>query len=57
VLLTVQALSKVAKKQTEREGELTIKPLETSTPNPKSMIRETGGGGGAAHWECWGGGW
>jgi len=39
VLPTVQALREIARKQSEREGELTVKPLETRTPKPKIMIR------------------
>jgi len=45
VLLTLQALSEEAKRQAGREGQLTVRPLETRTPKPKIMIRETGGGG------------
>jgi len=49
VLLTVQALSEVVKTLAEREGELTMRPRETRTPKSKIMIRDMGGGGGAAH--------
>jgi len=45
VLPTVQALSEIAKTWAEREGELTMRPLETRTLKPKIMVRETGGGG------------
>jgi len=41
----VQALSKVAKTQAERKGELTVKPIETRTPKAKIVIRGMGGGG------------
>jgi len=56
-LNTVQALSGIAKTRAERKGQFIVIPLETRTPKPKIMIKETGGGGGAAYWEYRGGGW
>jgi len=57
VLPTVQVLSEVAKTRVEREGKLTVRPLETRTPKPKIMIREMEGGEGAAPWKCRCRGW
>jgi len=34
-----------------------VEPLETRTPKLKIMMRERGGGEGAAYWECKGSGW
>jgi len=45
VLLTVQALSELAKTRAKREREITVKPRETRTSKPKIMMRgwEEGG--------------
>jgi len=51
VLPTVQALSEAVKTRVEREGKFTVRPLETRTPKPKIIIRETGRGGCATDWE------
>jgi len=41
ILRTMQGLlSKVANTQAEREGGLTVRPLETRIPKPTIMIRE-----------------
>jgi len=45
VLPTVPVLSKTVKTREERKGEVTLRPQETRTPEPRNMVRETEGKG------------